>query len=246
MNKPLHIGILRADDVIDELANGHGQYPEMFEDLLRRANRSRSDSLELRFSSYAVNHDHYPADIDEVDGYILTGSKSSVYDDDAWITELGEFVRQLHQCKKKLLGICFGHQMVAQALGGSTQKSDRGWGIGVKDASFDAEAVRGLAAFGDSESFKLIYSHQDQVISPARGSVVLAGNAFCPVARTAIEEHVLTFQGHPEFSAGFARAVYDFRREGYPEDLYKEAVESLGDEADSEVVANWMIDFFIQ
>lgn len=250
-NKSLHIGILRADDVIDELAEGHGQYPEMFESLLQRANAQRDDrQLALRFSTYAVNHGEYPAAIDEVDGYILTGSKSSVYDDEEWIRQLGQFIAQLHEQRKKMVGICFGHQMVAHALGGSTEKSEKGWGIGIKDTFIDTDAAQdeklassALNSFDDREAFRLVYSHQDQVIKPAPESVVLASNDFCPVAMTSLGKHMLTFQGHPEFSQAFARKVYDYRKPSYPPALYDAAIESMSDGSDRLLVANWMLDF---
>jgi GMP synthase-like glutamine amidotransferase len=125
----LKIGILQADDVLPQLATQYGEYPVMFQQLLQAANVRNDISLE--FVTYAVNAGIYPSEIDEVDAYILTGSKSSVYEDALWITQLAEFVRVLHSRKKKLVGICFGHQMVAHALGGYTSLADGGWGLGV-------------------------------------------------------------------------------------------------------------------
>lgn len=241
MNKSIHIGILRADDIIPELSEGHGQYPEMFERLLLAANALRGDQqLSLRFSSYAINHGVYPKDIDEVDAYILTGSKNSVYDNLDWIKNLQPYVQKLHARKKKLVGICFGHQMVAQALGGQTEKSDKGWGIGVKDTYFKPAAKN---TNFNADSYRIIYSHQDQVSVAPPGSTVLAANEFCPIAMTAIGDHILTFQGHPEFSIDFIRTVFDFRKMSYPEELYNTAMKSLDGEVDTLKIANWIIDF---
>ena len=240
MNNSIHIGILRADDIIPELSEGHGQYPEMFERLLLAANALRGDqALSLRCSRYDINHGVYPHDIDEVDAYILTGSKNSVYDNLDWISNLQPYIQQLHAHKKKVVGICFGHQMVAQALGGRTEKSGKGWGIGFKDTYFQATAK---SANFNTDSYRIIYSHQDQVSVAAPGSVVLASNDFCPIAMTAIGDHILTFQGHPEFSIDFTRTVFDFRKMLYPEELYNTAIASLETEVDTLKIANWMID----
>lgn len=241
MNRSIHIGILRADDIIPELSEGHGQYPEMFERLLLAANALRGNQqLSLRFSSYEVNHGVYPDDIDEVDAYILTGSKSSVYENLDWINNLQAYIQKLHAHKKKLLGICFGHQMVAQALGGKTEKSEKGWGIGVKETYFEPVAK---GENFNANSYRIIYSHQDQVTVAAPGSTVLAANDFCPIAMTAIGDHILTFQGHAEFSVDFARTFFDFRKILYPEELYNAAIKSLDGEIDTLKIANWMIDF---
>ena len=127
------IGILRADDVSPELASEYGEYPEMVENLLVSANLARgADAKSLEFTSYPVNRQQYPSHIDEVDGYIITGSKSSVYDNEPWIAELHRFIRALHNSNKKTVGICFGHQIIASALGGKVEKATAGWGVGVK------------------------------------------------------------------------------------------------------------------
>jgi GMP synthase-like glutamine amidotransferase len=118
------IGILKTDAVRPEWVPEFGEYPDMFIALLGELDPT------LEFSVYDVEQGEYPADIDEVDAYLITGSKSSVYEDKPWIARLIDFVRELHRRGKKLVGICFGHQLVAQALGGKTEKSAKGWGVG--------------------------------------------------------------------------------------------------------------------
>ena len=232
----LKIGILQADDVLSVLADKYGEYPSMFEQLLTTAN---GDSIMgIEFVTYAVNVGVYPAEIDEVDAYILTGSKSSVYEDMPWIAQLAEFVKALHSRKKKLVGICFGHQMVAQALGGKTSLADAGWGLGVKETN-----PTGSANLLGNQAFKLIYSHQDQVVELPEGTVVLASTDICPIAATTLGEHILTFQGHPEFYPDYANDLYKIRRERYPAEIYKTAMASLQADADQLFVARLMIDF---
>ena len=118
----MKLGILRTDTVRPEWACDFGQYPDMFVTLMGRADPT------LEFVTYDVESGQYPEDIDEVDAYLITGSKSSVYDDKPWILPLIEFVKEIAARNKKIIGICFGHQLVAQALGGKTEKSDKGWG----------------------------------------------------------------------------------------------------------------------
>lgn len=232
----IKIGILQADDVLPSLAAQYGEYPAMFQQLLQAANGDADVGLE--FVTYAVNAGIYPSDIDEVDAYILTGSKSSVYEDTPWITQLAEFVRALHSRKKKLVGICFGHQMVAHALGGKTSLADAGWGLGVKKTS-PATSTNLLG----SQPFKLIYSHQDQVVELPEGTVVLASTDICPIAATALGEHILTFQGHPEFYPDYANDLYEIRRERYPAEIYNAAMASLQADTDQLFVGGLMIDF---
>ena len=131
----MKIGVLKADDVRPELVDHFGEYPEMFREILLAADPN------VEIISYEVMSGEYPSDIDEVDGYVITGSKLSVYDDVDWIKQLGQFVQRLHQAKKKLVGICFGHQMVAHFLGGRTEKSDKGWGVGVHRSELDRKSV---------------------------------------------------------------------------------------------------------
>lgn len=230
----MRIGILKTDQVRPELVPEFGEYPDMFAALLG----ARDDSLE--FVVYDVEHEHYPDAIDEVDAYLITGSKSSVYEDEEWIHRLSEFVCELHQRQKKLLGICFGHQLVAQALGGRTEKSAKGWGVGAHGAVF-----RELPDWHDQQAseFKLLVSHQDQVTTPAPGSTVLAGSDFCANAVCQLGDHILTFQGHPEFIKGYSENLLNLRREIIGEQIYHAGMASLDQELDRERVADWMVNF---
>lgn len=231
----LKIGILRADDVVPHLAEKYGEYPAMFQQLLSSVNDDQQ--VDLEFANYAVNAGVYPAEIDEVDAYILTGSKSSVYEDVPWIVQLAEFVRTLHSCKKKLVGVCFGHQMVAQALGGETSLSTAGWSLGVKNT-----IPIGSNRLG-TEPFNLIYTHQDQITKPVEGTVVLASTDTCPIAATSLGEHILTFQGHPEFYPDYTSELYEFRRNNYPPETYQKAMDSFQQSVDQLLVGKMMIDF---
>ncbi|MDP4788963.1 MAG: GMP synthase [Haliea sp.] len=230
----MKLGILKADAVRPEWVPDFGEYPDMFIALLSRLDPA------LKFVVYDVQQGIYPHDVDEVDGYLITGSKSSVYDDDPWIARLMEFVRELHARQKKLIGVCFGHQLVAHALGGKAEKSPKGWGVGVHRHRF--EKLPGWHDQGPAE-VALLVSHQDQVTIPATGAQVLAGNAFCENAVCQLGEHILTFQGHAEFVPEYSREVMEFRRERIGEEAYAAGMASLSTESEADRVGRWMLAF---
>ena len=123
----MHIGILKTDAVRPEWVPAFGEYPDMFERLVRGADSS------ARFTTWDVEAGIHPSECasDSVDGFIITGSKSSVYDDKSWIRDLEGLIQTLHAKRKKMVGICFGHQIIAKALGGLVSKSEKGWGVGI-------------------------------------------------------------------------------------------------------------------
>ncbi|MFN3238443.1 MAG: glutamine amidotransferase-related protein [Pseudomonadales bacterium] len=126
----MKIGILKADSVLEQFQPEHGDYPDMF---VRRLGDNAPESVE--FATYDVEHGVYPNHMDDCDGYVITGSKKSVYDDEDWIRALEAYVVELHEHLKPLIGICFGHQLVAQALGGKTEAAAVGWGVGVHEST---------------------------------------------------------------------------------------------------------------
>ena len=228
------VGILKADSVLNDLKLTHGDYSDMFSRILSTSARP----CEVKI--YDVEHLEYPADIHACDGYLITGSKRSVYEEEPWIQRLGDFVQALHQAKKKLVGICFGHQLVAEVLGGKTEKSSRGWGVGrhetqlVIDLNSDARA---------GTQFSLLSSHQDQVSRLPEAAEILAQSAFCPIAGMLIDQHILTFQGHPEFDTAYASALLQIRRAAVGEAKYEAAVSSFLRPPDQARVADWILRF---
>ncbi|MCB1855097.1 MAG: GMP synthase [Halieaceae bacterium] len=233
----MKLGILKTDQVRPEWVPDFGEYPDMFIALLARVDPT------LEFRVYDVEQGEYPADIDEVDAYLITGSKSSVYDDQPWIASLMDFVRELDRRRKKLVGICFGHQLVAQALGGKTEKSAKGWGVGLHTHRFNI-----TPSWYDEQGpdLDILVSHQDQVVSNAPGARVLASSEFCENAVCQIGEHILTFQGHPEFVPAYSREIMEFRRGALGEEVYRRGVASLAGEPQGERVARWILNFLGQ
>jgi GMP synthase-like glutamine amidotransferase len=230
----MKLGILKTDTVRPEWVPEFGEYPDMFAVLLKRADPT------LEFVTYDVEGGQFPENIDDVDAYLITGSKSSVYDDKLWIAQLIDFVRCLNTQKKKLVGICFGHQLVAEALGGKTEKSAKGWGVGLHRHTFGV-----LPVWHDQsqQDLNILVSHQDQVVKIADDAVVLAGSEFCENAVCQVGKHILTFQGHPEFVPEYSRKIMDLRRKMIGEQVYHDGVASLVDDQEGDRVARWVVNF---
>ncbi|MFT5210811.1 MAG: GMP synthase-like glutamine amidotransferase [Flavobacterium sp.] len=231
----MKIGILKADSVREEFQSEFGDYPDMFIRLL-----SESSKDALSFETYNVQEAVYPNYIDDCDVYIITGSRFSVYEDLHWIRRLESFVVELHAVKKKLVGICFGHQLIALALGGKAELAQAGWGVGVHTTQVLQHQDFMCPS---TTNFTAIVSHQDQVTELPRGAECLAGSDFCPNAMTRVGDHILTFQGHPEFETGYSRKLIEFRQEIIGETIYSQGLESLTQKTDEDILAQWILKF---
>ena len=230
----MRIGILNTDTLKTEFDTKYGQYPAMFRNVLLQADPN------LQIHSYEVQSGDYPTALDDCDAYLITGSKVSAFDDIPWVNELKIFVRSLHQHQKKLIGICFGHQLIAEALGGKVERSNGGWHVGVHGATLKKNTV----LFGSAQQeFNLIYNHQDQVLKIPRESILLASCKNCPVAMLAIEDHILSFQGHVEFDVAYAKDLLEMRRSILGEDTYLKASDSLKETTENAKVTDWILKF---
>ena len=239
----MHIGILKTDAVRPEWVSEFGEYPDMFERLVLAADPSAT------FSVWDVEEGVYPSDsdVDTVDGFIITGSKSSAYDDKEWIRNLERLVQELHAKRKKMVGICFGHQVIARALGGTVAKSEKGWGVGVNVYNVSGLPVQGDDEVRDGGSgfLKLVASHQDQVTVLPPGARTVVSNDHCENAGFVIGEHVLTLQGHPEFSAEYSEAIMAFRHDMIGAERVAQGRASLvTHQHEGPRVARWMVGFF--
>ena len=235
----IRIGILQTDSVRDEFRSRHGDYPDMFRQVLSAAAQAE-DGAGIEFVDYDVQHGVYPERLDDCDGYLITGSRESVYDDLPWIAGLEDFVLRLHAERRKLVGICFGHQLVAQALGGETRAADVGWAVGVHCSRLTAPLpwTRQLA-----DEFSILSSHKDQVTRLPEGARLLATNDHCPFAAFSVGDHILKFQGRPGFSKPSAEALMRFREAMLGEDVFARGIASLGEDIQPLLVARWILDF---
>jgi GMP synthase-like glutamine amidotransferase len=173
-----------------------------------------------------------PASLADCDGWIVGGSPASVYDDLDWIRTGEEIVRAAHAEERPLIGVCFGHQLIAQALGGRVEKSAGGWGIGAQRY----DVVRPLPHF-DGDTMTLLASHQDQVVEVPSGATIWSTSDYCPVAGFAIGERVMTVQGHPEYSPELVAALYESRRHRIGDEVVDRALATLAAPLSNDAVA---------
>ncbi|VAW88425.1 hypothetical protein MNBD_GAMMA17-2250 [hydrothermal vent metagenome] len=232
----MKIGILRCDSVRSQFKGQYGDYPEMITSLFHPLAPAFS------YEVYDVVAGHYPASLDACDAYITTGSKASVYDGDAWIRALQLFIIRLRKAKIKLIAICFGHQLVAQAFGGKVSQSDKGWGVGVHAMQLVTTAPW-MEVLPVGGVYQVLVSHQDQVDELPPEAKLIAGSDFCPHAMYQLDESIFTIQGHPEFSKPYAETLMGFRHELLGASVYTTGIDSLQQQTDEQLIAQWMISF---
>ena len=232
----MRIGILKTDSVRDEFQEEFGDYPAMFRAMLMAG----ADDCPLEIRDYDVQNGEYPKTLDECDAYLITGSRESVYDDQPWIHRLADFVRELDAARRKLVGICFGHQLIARVLGGETRAAEGGWAVGVHETCV-MEPHAWMQPY--RERFGLLSSHKDQVVQLPERAKRFASTPFCPNSGFTVDDHIMTLQGHPEFSKGYSRALMEARRATLGEPLYRRGIESLDGSAHQTLVGHWIINF---
>lgn len=224
----MKIGILQTGHVPEDLSDRHGAYPDMFVRLL--------DGYGFEFEAWPVVDGIFPPDVHACDGWLITGSKHGAYEDLPWIAPLEDFVRQAYAAGVPLAGICFGHQIMAQALGGKVEKHAGGWGVG-----------RNLYRMVDGEEFELHAMHQDQVTVRPIEAELIATSDFCENAGFAYKGSAISFQPHPEFSAEYMRDLIAARAGTLiPGEQAQEAISRLGGELDSARIAARIAAFFKQ
>ena len=233
----MHIAILEAGRTNPDMPAEFHDYPDMFETLFA----DQPNSADFRFSIVPVIDDVFPQSVDDYDGYLVTGSAHGVYDDTPFIPRLMVFIRKIFAAGKPLVGICFGHQIVAHALGGHAAKYDDGWGIGTMLIKM-VGAVDWIPS--DIDQLDLIHVHQDQVMTLPPDAVRLAQSDFCKNAAFAIGKQVFAIQGHPEFTPAYTNALIDIREDKIGKDRTAKARISLQKSHDGQRVGSWILDFF--
>ncbi|AMD02078.1 glutamine amidotransferase-related protein [Halomonas chromatireducens] len=230
----MRIGLLQCDDVAPELREAHGNYPGMFAALFHKVDPA------LEFVVWRCQDGEIPDDIDAVDAWLTTGSKHGVNDGLAWVDDLCGFVRRLWEAGKPLVGICFGHQLMAKALGGAVVKSPKGWGVGMSFNRVET-GTEWMAPW--QPSLDLLVSHQDQVSELPLQTRVLAGSDFCPFYLIQIGAHFLGVQGHPEFTKPYSRDLMALRAELVGEERVREGEASLSAPVDDTLMVRWILNF---
>lgn len=197
------------------------------------------------YTVYKAHEGILPDSIDECDGYMITGSRCSVVKhDELWINQLIGFVAKLHKAKIKTIGICFGHQVIAEATGGKVERADCGWQIGVHEFTICEPAWFMQPA---ATSFYVPMFCEDQVGSLGSDATVLAKGKCCEFGLVLYGEHMLTIQGHPEFSKAFAKGLLNVRQDEFPSKRYEIGSASFAQNTiDSMLIFQWFAQFLTQ
>lgn len=224
----MRIGFLVCHHVEERYRPIVEDYASMIEEML--------DAHPFELIVYDAVGGELPQDPGECDGYLISGSAASVYESQQWIRDLRSFVFTVVEHEVPIVGICFGHQVLASALGGVVERSERGWGGGVH--SMQVRQRRTWMA-PTLDEIALIMAHQDQVVALPDGAKVLGSSAHCPNFLVEFTPKAIGIQGHPEFPAPFAALFYEDRRDQIGESVDR-ALASLDTPTDSGVVADWI------
>lgn len=232
----MKLTILETGQAPEPIRADFPDYPAMFRALFDAA------GSDLEYETVSVVRGETLPDPAALDAILITGSPAGVYDADPWIAPLLDFIRWAAEAQTPQIGVCFGHQAIAKALGGRVVKSEKGWGVGRHVYTVDPPEARCLP--GTPEIFAAAVSHQDQVVAPPAGAHIVAGSDFTPFgALRYTTAPVISFQGHPEFTDDFAAALYDLRRARIGETAADRAIASLENAETNNAVALWFTDF---
>lgn len=224
----ISVGVLETGRPPPALAARFPDYPAMVADWL--------SNLRATFTAWPVLDGALPEHPDDRDLWVITGSPVGAYEDRDWIPPLENFIRRCRDAGRPMAGICFGHQIIAQALGGAVHKSGRGWGLGVTryPVTHWPELLGPAPAAFDLQAF-----HQDQVKELPEGAEVLSATGFCPNAILWYPGFALTVQGHPEFSPDYSSALLNARRGAvFPDDLAERALETQSRPTNADALAD--------
>lgn len=221
------IGILQTGHVHEDLVGEYGNYPAMFETLL--------DGYGFDFATWPVVDMEFPTGVHEADGWLITGSKHGAYEDHPFIKPLEDFIRAAYAEKVPMVGICFGHQIIAQALGGRVEKYPEGWAVGATEYDFEGKPVR-MNAW-----------HQDQVVKVPEAAKVVGTNSFCENAALLYGDSIYTVQAHPEIRDDYMEGLMRVRGPGIvPDAVLQGSRAQLGTPLQDKDVADQIAAFFKQ
>ena len=230
----IKVCILDNDNLDPAVVDTYVSYGAMTEKMFAAA------GTRWQFDRFNTTRNEYPDDFDAYDAVLLTGSRADSFSDEPWVRELRARVDELLRRKKKLVGICFGHQLIALCLGAQVGRAPQGWGMGRMTYDWCGPAPLRPDGAATAPTLSLLASHQDQVLTLPAGATLLARSDFCPVAAYQVDEHVLCVQPHPEFVADYSAYLLEKRRALVGEERHAAARDGLALGHDGLDVARFM------
>ena len=221
----MKIGILQAGHAPPAMIEARGDYTQMYSEML--------DQDTFTYQTWSVVDMEFPAGPEDADGWLISGSKHGAYEDHPFIPPLEQLIRDISASNRPLVGVCFGHQIIAQALGGTVEKFDGGWSVGQQNYDINGENMQ-LNAW-----------HQDQVVTPPPDARTIASNDFCKHAVLAYKGRAISVQPHPEFQSSDVEMLLDLRAPGIvPSNLIADSRTKLDAPTDNSEMASRIAAFF--
>ncbi len=231
----MKVALLQAHHIPEHRqVHSGGNYPHVFANMF-----ARTETI-IDLDWYDVTKGDYPLDPNIYDAFLISGSSASAFDDDPWIAPLKKYIQKIFNDKHKIIGVCFGHQIIAEALGGKVIRAEKGWGIGVKTIEVIA---RQKWMIPYQHHCSLLFYHQDHVILEPDNAIILARNEFCEIQMYCIGSQVLGIQAHPEMLSGHNHSIIMDARGDLDDYIIRGAVESLRIRDQGILVGHWITNF---
>lgn len=224
----MKIGILQAGHFVPELQSELGDYNALYTRLLS------GHGHDFQLETFSVVDMEFPQSAGDADGWLISGSKHGAYEDHAFIPPLEAFIRAIQKSGKPLVGICFGHQIIAQALGGTVVKFEDGWSVG--RVEYDMEG----------QKLALNAWHQDQVVTPPKGAKTIGSSPFCAHAALAYGDQIWTMQPHPEFESTAIDGLLRLKSDVVETDRVAFAKSQLNAANNNADIGQKLADFFVK
>ena len=224
------VGLLVCDQVKSQYLDKFGDYPKMFQILFP----------DYEFVCYNVFQGKFPNHVDDCPVYMSTGSAHSAYEDLPWIKKTKAFIKKIAESNSYFIGFCFGHQLMAEALGGKVEKASVGWCVGIHEYS-----IHHLKSWmrPAKTSVNFLMMCQDQVIKLPANAIRIAGSPDCPNAILQVGKRILSIQGHPEFSKAYDKILMESRVEKMGQEKVTKGINSLTKDIDTALFRQWVDNF---